>query len=190
MPDHQVRLLNYVQAGGTIDFRQHDATLPFTQHPDNSIGGIYVGQFIEHLSYSQARKFLQECRRMLRPGFPIRMTTPDLSKIIDAYLHNDMDRYIDDQPDFYKQMDQSAKFSSLIFGSAGPDSSQTNYEGHQFCYTETSMRQLLESLEFKNITFDPKTETLKNTVGMPCDEFSGVINNAGMSHSLYVEATK
>ncbi len=56
--------------------------------PDCSLDYIFGEQFIEHLSYETSLNFVAECRRVLRPGGVLRLSTPDLDKLISVYLDN------------------------------------------------------------------------------------------------------
>lgn len=179
MPDHQKRLWEFIQEGGEIDFRQHDATKPF-DFANDSVDLIYCGQMIEHLSPEHgAPTFLKECLRILKPTGVLKITTPDLNKLLAAHAKNEMSRFTGDQPAFYSDRCNDSQLSLIMFGSAGENCVQNNYEGHMFCYSENSIRDLLVRCGFKNIVFIPTNEILtKETV------------DAGMSHSLLVEATK
>ncbi|GAB4174210.1 MAG: glycosyltransferase [Rhodocyclaceae bacterium] len=63
--------------------------LPF---PDSSVGGIYSGDFIEHLSQPQIFAFLRECRRVLAPGARVRIATQDLDELARQYVEDDWRR--------------------------------------------------------------------------------------------------
>lgn len=69
--------------------RQHgiqrcDATRRIPR-PDGSADAIYSSHMIEHLDRLDAGLFLQEALRVLRPGGVIRISTPGLTQLIDAY---------------------------------------------------------------------------------------------------------
>jgi len=57
--------------------------LPFA---DASVDGVYHAHMLEHLEAEDARKFLAECHRILRPGGVVRVVVPDLEGIAQAYL--------------------------------------------------------------------------------------------------------
>jgi predicted SAM-dependent methyltransferase len=53
---------------------------------DNSCDVLYSSHAIEHFDRVGARRFLVECRRVLKPGGIIRLVAPDLEGIVRAYL--------------------------------------------------------------------------------------------------------
>lgn len=59
------------------------ASLPF---PDGSCDVTYSSHAIEHFDRDGARRFLDECRRILRPEGIIRLAAPDLEGVVRAYL--------------------------------------------------------------------------------------------------------
>jgi predicted SAM-dependent methyltransferase len=178
MPPQQVAVCRFVREhhADKDPVIAHDWAKPFP-HEDDSVDYIYVGQAIEHMSRrTQAVPFLQECRRMLRPGGTLRLTTPDLAALVDAASTGTLDKFASDQPDWFKSAPPGDKFSYLAFGAAGPDCTQTNYEGHFHLYTRESMQALLEEAGFTQLVFDAP----------PMAE----VTDEGMSHSFSVEATK
>lgn len=175
----------YLQNNIPIDFRIHDLRKGFQQHTDNSIDGIYSGQVIEHLNpLFEIPQFLKECYRMLKPGTIIRMATPDLDIMIDAYKNGQMDKFACEQPGFYRNYDPSAQLSLLMFGAAGEKSTWSYYEGHMFLFTRKSMTTELQKAGFKDIVFyyeDGKSldpAMVRDTISV------------GMTHSFIVEAVK
>jgi predicted SAM-dependent methyltransferase len=151
-----------------------DMTTPFP-HADNSVDFIYVGQAIEHMNRrTQVIPFLQECRRMLKPGGVLRMTTPDLEILLEWF--NNVGAFEKDQPAWFKDALPHDKLSYIMFGAAGPECTQTHYEGHMHIYTHTTMRCVLADAGFTQIAFD--------TPAPP------EVQDEGMSHSFAVEATK
>jgi predicted SAM-dependent methyltransferase len=57
--------------------------LPFL---DKSCDVLYSSHAIEHFDRNGARKFLKECRRVLKPNGIIRLAAPDLEGLVRAYL--------------------------------------------------------------------------------------------------------
>lgn len=60
--------------------------LPFA---DASADFLHSEDFIGQLSFAQARVFLQECFRILKPGGVLRLLTPDLEQLVKAYVERD-----------------------------------------------------------------------------------------------------
>jgi predicted SAM-dependent methyltransferase len=56
---------------------------------DASVKHIHAEHFLEHLEYSDAVRFLCECKRVLKIGGTMRIIVPDAEKYIRAYASND-----------------------------------------------------------------------------------------------------
>lgn len=63
-----------------VDLRR---PLPF---PDDAFDAVYSSHVLEHLTPFEARGFLHEIRRVLRPGGVVRIVVPDLEGIVRGYL--------------------------------------------------------------------------------------------------------
>jgi SAM-dependent methyltransferase len=59
--------------------------LPF---PNENFQVVYHSHVLEHLKPSDARRFLAECQRVLRPGGLLRTVIPDLEQRARIYLHS------------------------------------------------------------------------------------------------------
>ncbi|HCU95353.1 MAG TPA: hypothetical protein DHU96_22640 [Actinobacteria bacterium] len=60
-----------------------------------SVDAVYSSHMIEHLDRRQARAFLVETRRILRPGGIVRLAAPDLARQVEDYLAtSDADAFI------------------------------------------------------------------------------------------------
>lgn len=130
-------------------FLQCDVTegIPY---PDNSVALIYHSDFFEHLSYPEAKAFLKECYRVLKPGGRMRVCVPDISIFIDHYEKDRMDVFEDIQPKEYTEvLAASTKLSMLLFGSVG--STQKQYQGHQMMYDAGGLLEMLSSAGFQHI---------------------------------------
>lgn len=185
MPQHQQDVSTYLKNGGHFDFRVQDLRSGFPQHADNSVDLIYLGQTIEHLNpIYEVPSLLKECYRVLKTGGVLRITTPDLDLLIDAYKNNKMDQFAGEQPDFYKQADPSSQLAYIMYGACGPNCTWNNYEGHMFLFTRQSMSDSLKKASFKDIAFYTETGTSHN------ETMKKEAVDAGMSHSFITEAVK
>ncbi len=147
-PEQQIKVAGWAKEG-KLFFMSHDLRKGFDAVGTNFVDAIYLGQMIEHLNpIYEAPKLLLECYRMLKPGGVIRITTPDLHQILDLYTHNKLDSLESEMPAFYKGASPSAQMSYLLYGSAGPDCTWDNYEGHFHCYSDHGMADLLKSVGF------------------------------------------
>lgn len=60
-----------------------------------SVTAVYSSHMIEHLDRAEARGFLAEVRRVLRPGGVVRVAAPDLTRLVSDYLASrDADEFI------------------------------------------------------------------------------------------------
>lgn len=168
-----------------IDFRIHDLNKGFPQHSDNSVDLIVGNQMIEHLNIIyETPKFVKECYRMLKPGGICRFITPDLDILLKSYYENNMDRYCNDQPEFYKNADRGSQLCYLLFGASGPTSNNAHYEGHHFIFNQISMTKIMQEAGFKKIEFYYESGVSKSEI---------IIKetvDTGLSHSLIVEGIK
>lgn len=65
----------------------HDLSKPLPL-ASASIDFIYSEHFIEHITRSEAAQLLSECYRVLKPTGTIRISTPDLKKLLSEYHLN------------------------------------------------------------------------------------------------------
>jgi predicted SAM-dependent methyltransferase len=57
-------------------------TFPFA---DGQFDYVFSEHMIEHVSYARGMTMLEECRRVLKPGGKIRISTPDLAFLVGLY---------------------------------------------------------------------------------------------------------
>jgi predicted SAM-dependent methyltransferase len=69
------------------DILHLDATRPFPFN-DDEFDYIFSEHMIEHISYSQGFLMLTECFRVLKRNGQIRISTPDLSFLVDLHKEN------------------------------------------------------------------------------------------------------
>ena len=169
-----------------VDFRIHDLRTGFLQHPDGSVDAIYIGQVIEHLNpLHEAPQLLRECHRMLRPGGVVRLTTPDLDKLLRAYADGTMSMFADEFPAFYADAAPADQLSYILYGAAGASCTWDHYEGHMHMYNRDSMARLFREAGFKAPFFfyDSAGESR-------CPAMTGEVVDAGMGHSFASEAVR
>src|ERR1035438_1257296 len=61
-----------------IQFANATARIPCTS---SSVSAVYSSHMIEHLDRGEARAFLAEVRRILRPGGVVRVAAPDIARL-------------------------------------------------------------------------------------------------------------
>jgi predicted SAM-dependent methyltransferase len=184
MPDYQKPLGKFLMEGGVVDFHVHDLRRGFPQHADASVDAIYFGQVIEHLNpTAEVPAVLAEFHRMLRPGGVLRIVTPDLDLLIDAYRSGQMARFADEQPAFYRDADPSQQLALIMYGAAGANCTRENYEGHMTLFTKRSMALALRAVGFSQVYFTLAHLSLDPTL-------AAEVLDAGMSHSFITEAVK
>lgn len=86
----RLRVLNGQSAGlarvadaRNIQFANAAARIPCAA---SSVSAVYSSHMIEHLDRAEARAFLAEVRRILRPGGVVRVAAPDLARLVRDYL--------------------------------------------------------------------------------------------------------
>jgi predicted SAM-dependent methyltransferase len=91
---------NYIEGWVNIDLESPAAEvhadlrhpLPYT---DGAIDFIFNEHFIEHITLEEGITFLKECRRLLKPGGILRISTPDLRWLIATYMSGKLDEWAD-----------------------------------------------------------------------------------------------
>lgn len=116
---------------------RYDLTKPLPID-SGTIEFIFTEHFIEHLTLNQCRTFLLECYRVLIPGGVIRLSTPDLRRLLDAYLAGNL-----------------AIWSDVGFSPPSPCQMVNDgmrLWGHQFLYDAQELICILEESGFSMIT--------------------------------------
>lgn len=175
-PPAQQPIADAVKAG-KLEFQQYDARRGLLLWEDASVDAIYIGQAIEHFHrFTEGPALLRECLRILKPEAPIKLTTPDMLTILEAWRLSKLGDFERDQPEYYKGATPVAQVSFLLFGSTGPSCTADNYEGHFHVYGREEMKQLLRGCGFK--VEGQRSKHFHDTLDM------------GMSHSFAIEGVK
>jgi predicted SAM-dependent methyltransferase len=100
---------DYMRIVKDSDIRWANATRRIPE-ADRSVDVIYTSHMIEHLSRSELSRFLEEAKRVLKPGGILRAAVPDLDIHVRDYSeHRDPDRFV-------KELCMAVEPPSGIFG--------------------------------------------------------------------------
>lgn len=182
----------------------HDLSkgLPFES---NSIDVVYHSHVLEHLDRNIAPHFLLEIKRVLKTNGIQRIVVPDLEKVCRDYLSHisdcDANSKEVSQHDSYiaSLLEQSVRreaaatigynpfrknLENFLFGDA-----RKRGETHQWMYDKPSLTHLLDTLGYKNITYQGYDSSLIpnwNHYGLDQNQQGGEYKPG----SLYIEAIK
>jgi SAM-dependent methyltransferase len=111
---------------------------------DETFDYVVAEHMIEHVSYEEALAMLQECRRVLKKGGAVRISTPDIQltrRLMDRPLAPELERYV--------------QWSNQWYGCAGDPGSavqvvnRLQHEwGHQFLYDADTLADALRRAGF------------------------------------------
>ena len=141
----------------TSDILQLDVTiaLPFE---NDTFDYIFSEHVIEHISYPEGAYMLEECFRVLKPGGVLRVGTPDLAFLVNLYR--------EDEAASQSRTQIEQEFLEYFLANEIKDR-ETNAPvdfdtylinkfvrawGHEFIYDEKSLRHMMTTLGFADIT--------------------------------------
>ncbi len=155
-----------------IDYGDATRGLPIA---DESVEALYSSHMLEHLDRDEVILFLQEVRRLLRPGGVLRLALPDLKKLVNQYSQDgDADAFIEGT--LLAQSRPKRLSQRLRALMVGPRNHLWMYDGPSIC-------RLLLAEGFLDPTVLQAGET---TIADP----QGLDLNERLSESVYVEAVK
>jgi predicted SAM-dependent methyltransferase len=178
-----------------------DVKKPF-KFDDNVFDYIFCEHMIEHLSFTEAEGMLKECRRILKKGGKIRISTPDLQVYVALFSENKtalQKQFIDWVSENWLQRggitSKNEAFVINLMMSAW---------GHQFLYDKKTLEHVLGETGFTEVRqFQNKISNDEHLAGLETHEESLKSINFGASRyeagmfkemnnmaSLTVEAVK
>jgi SAM-dependent methyltransferase len=140
----------------------------------NSVDVIYSSHMLEHLDREQARAFLAEAFRVLRPGGWIRTVVPDLERYVRDYeAGGSADELIDRLRLATPSEGRRGRFITLVVG----------FRGHRWMYDSRSLTHLLASSGFTEVSvLDPGVTHISDVGELDLHERD--------DESIYCEARK
>jgi len=148
---------------------------------DNSVDFVYCSQALEHFEYWQTENILGEMYRILKPGGIVRVSVPDIDKMVQLYLEENKDNPSD-----------AARNLNLLWWGHEKDVKPENFliklshhfiRPHQWQYNKASMEELLKKVDFRKIT-------LRSFRRGRVPGLKGVELEIHRDHSLFLEAQK
>ena len=139
------------------DILQLDVTvaLPFE---NDTFDYIFSEHVIEHISYPEGAYMLEECFRVLKPGGVLRVGTPDLAFLVNLYREDEAARHSRTQlqQEFLEYFLANEIKDREINAPVDFDTYLINKFvrawGHEFIYDEKSLRHMMKTLGFTEIT--------------------------------------
>jgi predicted SAM-dependent methyltransferase len=152
---HRIRKLQVAAGGNSLDGWLNtdlqpslgvlflDAGKPFPFNA-GSFDYVFSEHFIEHLDYLQGLHFLRECYRVLKPGGKIRISTPDLSFLIQLYHEPDSEAHQEYVRWSIKEccLHADVPFEAFVINNFFHD------WGHQFIYDYRTLEHALQRAGF------------------------------------------
>lgn len=134
--------LDFVDFCRSQNIRHADAARRIP-HAAGSVEAIYASHMLEHLDRAEARSFLAECRRVLKPGGILRLAVPDLRNAAYQYLRlSDADGFLRHlQFDLDKPRGAIARLRRMLSGG----------RGHHWMYDRDSLLALIEGAGFTEV---------------------------------------
>lgn len=114
---------------------------------DDTFDYVYCEHVIEHMAFPDGMRMLAECRRILKPGGSVRISTPNLQFLVDLCGHRKsglQERYLRWAVKTYvpEALSADAAFVVNMF--------MRNWD-HRFIYDERTLRLALEHVGFQDI---------------------------------------
>ena len=120
-------------------------TVPPLPFGDESLTEIWACHMLEHLEPDQARDFLAECWRALRPGGALGLVVPDTREIMRRSALRIPTTVEYPQGNFLDVTDLDAVCELFLYSSLQPS-------GHRWSFDSESLRRLIERAGFQVVS--------------------------------------
>lgn len=139
--------------------------------PFSDLDHIYSEHFLEHLELLDGVTFLERGGKSLRPGGRMRLSTPNLHWVMLTHFATG------DAP-AEQRLDETFKTNRAFHG-----------WGHQFLYTEETLRWLLETLGYEDVSFHEYGKS-EDPVFVGLERHGGYSVVEGQPSVIIAEATR
>jgi SAM-dependent methyltransferase len=129
--------------------------LPFRE---SVIDGIMLEEVLEHVSLEGALYLLGECRRILKPGGVLRITTPDLEWL--NTMRSDPALFLSDPFQVSAAAEAGGEGLPMRVRSLAAFNSTFYSHGHRFIYDAEGLRQLVRHCGFVGVSQTQYQETV------------------------------
>jgi len=110
--------------------------LPFN---NDSVDSVVSSHMLEHITYSEAMVFLQECYRVMKEGAVLRISVPDTKKLVTEYIKDALGTHDEINEPCAKTDLESIKLWTLLCNN------------HSAIYDEISLGRFLEKAGFEKV---------------------------------------
>lgn len=132
---------------------------------DGSVECAVMFDVVEHLHPTrELPAALGEVLRVLEPQGILRVTTPDLDKLIQAYRDDRWTLYEASQPMSFRVASRAEKLSMIAFGNHAETTPAGVYDGHQGLFDEASLFAALRAAGFNEVVKQRTRESLSETI--------------------------
>jgi predicted SAM-dependent methyltransferase len=133
---------NVLEAWANIDYESNGAVIGWDLTEGLPVGSetierIFCEHFIEHITLEQAQALVAECYRCLRPAGVLRLSTPNLNKVVEEY-----------------QLGRTSEWHDVGWSPVTPCrmvNEAFRLWGHQFVYDENELTLLLRQAGFPTV---------------------------------------
>lgn len=154
--------------------------------PDESMDYVFSEHLIEHLDPDQGAVMLRECRRVLAPGGKIRLSTPDLQRVVGLLEHSGepvQERYLA-WSRTYNSLPESDHLAVFVVNNF------VRAWGHRFIYDRGALSEALEKAGFRDISFRVPGESSEPELSGLEAHGSVIGEDNNRFESMVAEATK
>tara|TARA_B100001027_G_C16225639_1_gene312009 strand:+ start:343 stop:990 length:648 start_codon:yes stop_codon:yes gene_type:complete len=144
-----------------------DKDFDLKEFNDNSISEIYLSHVLEHFSFQDSKSFLQKLKSKLKSNGTLRISVPDIDKILNAY----------------NSTNNLKLLKNAIMGGQN-----TDLDFHKSIYNKIELENLLKEVGFKNISVWSTKDEFGKSIG-DWSDFEHKINGQKFNLNLNLKAS-
>ena len=151
---------------------------------DDSIDGIVCEHTMEHLTFKDDEKLMQECYRILKPGGVLRIILPDVSKFLNAYGNRNQNWFDEWENLYFTKSLNPERAKRRLSSKMGAISFVLQEYGHISAWDEETLNHFLSKVGFENVEVKSFREGAKKELLIDLD------SETRKFVSIYIEAEK